>query len=237
LDPDTRSDFLAEIESEADRLGVLIEDLLDNASWSGGVMRLLQVTATPSALVGASLEHVRQELGARLVEVDVPDDLPTVEVDLRSMQRVLVNLVQNAHKYSPHDARIHISADVHDGMLELRVDDHGRGIPVNERKQIFEPFYRRTSAAESSVPGKGLGLAICRSIVTAHGGEIQAGDLPGGGARFTVALPLKDLSGQASVASQVGRPGGARIRRTPPTREHSPSRSQTHITGTGTHRY
>src|SRR5262249_38270106 len=160
-----------------------------------------QVTATPSSLVGASLEHVRLELGARVVEVDVPDDLPTVEVDVRSMERVLVNLVQNANKYSPRDAPIHISADVQDGMLELRVDDHGRGIPVHERKQLFQPFYRRTSASESSVPGKGLGLAICRSIVTAHGGEIQAEDLLGGGARFTVALPVK---GRSDQARQVG---------------------------------
>jgi PAS domain S-box-containing protein len=207
LDPDTRSEFTAEIESEADRLGGLIEDLLEHASWSGGVVQRRQVTATPSALVGGSLERVRQELGARDVEVDVPDDLPPVEVDVQSMERALVNLLHNAHKYSPQDAPIHISADVHYRTLELHVDDHGPGIPVNERKQIFEPFYRRTTAADSSAPGKGLGLAICRSIVSAHGGEIRAEDAPGGGGRFTVALPVKGRSGQ------VRRTGPARSAR------------------------
>lgn len=181
----------------------MIEDLLEHASWSGGVVRLQQVTTTPSALVGASLERVRQEVGARVVEVDVPDDLPTVEVDVRSMERVLVNLLHNAHKYSPQDAPIHISGNVHDRMLELHVDDDGPGIPVNERKQIFQPFYRTTSAAGSSVPGKGLGLAICRSIVTAQRGDIQAEDLPSGGARFTVALPVKGRSDQARQQSAL----------------------------------
>jgi len=163
-------------------------------------VRLRQVSTTPSALVGTSLEHVRQELGARVVEVDIRDDLPTVEMDARSMERVLVNLLHNAHKYSPQDAPIHVSADVHDRTLELHVDDRGPGIPVHERTQIFQPFYRRTSAADSSVPGQGLGLAICRSIVSAHGGEIQAEDLPGGGARFTVVLPVKGRSDQAGQA-------------------------------------
>jgi two-component system sensor histidine kinase KdpD len=148
----------------------------------------------PCALVAASLERVRPELGARGLEVDVPDDLPMVEVDVQSMERVLVNLLHNAHKYSPHDPPIHVSADVNNRMLELHVDDHGRGIPVHERTQIFTPFYRRTSEAESSVPGKGLGLAICHSIVTAHDGEIRAEESPGGGSRFTVALPLKGRS-------------------------------------------
>jgi PAS domain S-box-containing protein len=189
LDADTRSDFLGEIESEADRLGTLIDDLLEHASASGGVLPERQVRTTASALVGASVERVRHELGVRDVEVEVPNDLPMVEVDVQSMERVLVNLLHNAHKYSPRDAPIHISAQVNDHVLELHVDDHGPGIPIQERDQIFEPFYRRTAAARSSVPGKGLGLAICRSIVSAHGGKIRAEDGPSGGARFTVALP------------------------------------------------
>jgi PAS domain S-box-containing protein len=191
LDSGTQSDFLAEIESEADRLAMLIEDLLEHASGSGAVARRRRVTTRPSALVAASLKRVRNELGARRMEIEVPDDLPMVAVDLHSMERLLVNLLHNAHKYSPEAVPIHISAGVHKRMLELHVDDHGPGIPVNERKQIFEPFYRGTSAADSSVPGNGLGLAICRSIVSAHGGEIRAENAPDGGARFTVALAVK----------------------------------------------
>jgi K+-sensing histidine kinase KdpD len=198
LDRDAQNDFLAEIESEADRLARLIEDLLETASGSGGVVRRRRATISPSALVDVSLSRMRQELGTRRIDVDVADDLPVVEVDAQSMERVLVNLVDNAHKYSPADAPIHISARVRNGTLELHVDNHGSGIPFRERTHIFEPFYRSTSTAETSEPGEGLGLAICRSIITAHHGEIRAEDRPGGGARFTVALPLKGRSGQAA---------------------------------------
>jgi PAS domain S-box-containing protein len=191
LDPVTRSDFLSEIESEADRLTTLIEDVLEHANSSGGVAQRRRVPTAPCALVGASLKRVRQELDGRPVQIDVPDDLPLVSVDSPSMERVLGNLLHNAHKYSPEGYPIQISARVQNRVVELHVDDHGPGIPVQEREQIFEPFFRRQSAAESSVPGKGLGLTICRSIVTAHEGEIRAEDRPGGGARFTVALPLK----------------------------------------------
>jgi len=191
LDPVTRSDFLSEIEGEADRLTTLIEDVLEHANNSGGVAQRRRVPTAPCALVGASLKRVRQELGGRPVRIDVADDLPLVSVDSPSMERVLGNLVHNAHKYSPEGYPIQISARAQNRMLELHVDDLGPGIPVQEREQIFEPFFRRQSAAESSVPGKGLGLTICRSIVTAHEGEIRVEDRPGGGARFTVVLPLK----------------------------------------------
>jgi PAS domain S-box-containing protein len=197
LDPGTRSDFLSEIESEADRLTTLIEDVLEHADSSGGVEQRRRVPTAPCALVGASLKRVRQELGGRPVQIDVADDLPLVNVDSPSMERVLGNLLHNAHKYSPEDYPIQISARAQNGVLELHVDDQGPGVPVQEREQIFEPFFRRKSAAESLVPGKGLGLTICRSIVTAHEGEIRVEDRPGGGSRFTVALPLKAAQAEA----------------------------------------
>lgn len=120
--------------------------------------------------------------------VDVPDWLPSVRVDVDAIERLLANLLQNAARYSPQHGQIHISAQVLDlGTLELTIDDEGPGVPIHLRKRIFEPFFRH----RSDVPGHGLGLAICRAIVRAHGGTIEVGDSPGGGARFAVRLPIE----------------------------------------------
>jgi DNA topoisomerase VI subunit B len=108
------------------------------------------------------------------------------------MERVLANLIQNAIKYSPPHTPIGISARVtDDGELELSVEDEGPGIPVDARERIFAPFFRVQSSDQSKVPGQGLGLAICRAIVQAHGGQIQVGDRLGGGASVRVFLPAQ----------------------------------------------
>jgi PAS domain S-box-containing protein len=189
----TRREFLKQIESEADRLEVLIEDLLERATRARSSARRRRSTIAPRLLVETSLERVRAELKDREIVISVPCDLPNVEVDVPSMERTLANLVHNAHKYSPSNKPVFISARVSDGdsTLEIDIDDCGPGVPMQDRERVFEPFYRRESAAHSSVPGKGLGLAICRSIIRSHAGRIWVEDRPGGGARFVVALPIK----------------------------------------------
>jgi hypothetical protein len=191
LDADLQNDFLAEIETEADRLGMLIADLLENAESLSGIAPRRRTTVAPARLVASSLNRVRRDLDGRQLDLDIPDDLPSLEVDLHSVEHVLGNLLHNAHKYSPVGAPIHVSVCARDGMVELRIDDHGSGVPVDERKHVFEPFYRASSASDVPVPGQGLGLAICRSIVMAHHGQIWVEDSPTGGARFTVSLPAK----------------------------------------------
>jgi hypothetical protein len=131
------------------------------------------------------------------LRLDVPATLPAVWMDAGSIERVLANLVQNATKYSPPDGAIGISARITAANeLELSVDDEGPGIPAEDRGRIFEPFFRKRTAEQSNVPGHGLGLAICKSIVLAHGGRMQVSDRPGGGARFSVYLPAPVRSGQ-----------------------------------------
>jgi two-component system, NarL family, sensor histidine kinase EvgS len=104
-------------------------------------------------------------------------------MDASQMQRVLANLLQNAIKYFPASTAIGISARItDDGELELSVDDEGPGISAEERERIFDPFFRMRTAEQSEVSGHGLELAICQSIVLAHGGRIQVSDRPGGGA-------------------------------------------------------
>jgi two-component system sensor histidine kinase KdpD len=117
-------------------------------------------------------------------------------MDATAMERVLANLLQNAIKYSPPCTPVGISAHVNtNGELELRVEDEGPGIPIEARERIFEPFYRNRTKLEGQVPGHGLGLAICQHIVREHCGRIEVTDRPGGGARFSVLLPVRSQTG------------------------------------------
>jgi signal transduction histidine kinase len=187
-DDATRQDFLAEIERESDRLALLIDDLLD-------LSRLERVgpdraPVRPAALIAAAIDHVRGALSAHPITLDVADDLPSVPVDAHQIERVLSNLLDNAAKYSPAGAPIHVSAALRHNLLEIAVEDRGPGVPENLRSRIFEQFFRAPEGRGPSVPGTGLGLAIARSIVLAHGGAISVSNRPEGGARFSFSLPL-----------------------------------------------
>ena len=205
-DADTRQDFLAQIDREVDRLAYLIEELLERAQIERAPARRRRVATTAGELVLASLDRVRAELDSRVVRIDTPTDLPVVEVDRQAMERVLANLLDNANKYSAAGTPIEISAHAVCRMLEIRVDDQGpRILSAAEYERIFEPFYRQESQA---VMGHGLGLAICRSTVSAHGGRIWAVGRVGGGSRFTVALPT--VGARQSRAPSRGLWPGAR---------------------------
>ena len=190
-DEPTRRDFLAEIETETDRLTQLVEKLLATSSprRAGTAARAAERTpSNPAALVQGGLHRVRGLLRDHTVRVEMPAWLPSVRVDVDAIERVVANLVQNAAKYSPPHGHIDISAQLVDfGTLELAVDDEGPGVPVADRERIFEPFFRN----QPDVPGHGLGLAICEAIVHAHGGNIRVGDSPSGGAHFSIRLPIE----------------------------------------------
>jgi two-component system sensor histidine kinase KdpD len=191
-DEDTRREFLAEIELETDRLAELLESLL--ATRARNISRPSRVSlafAEPSAIVKGALHRVRGFIGNRQVRIDVAPDLPLVRMDARQMERVLANLLQNALKYTPWGTAIGIAARMTArNELEFMVEDEGPGVPTEDRERIFEPLFRSTRR-HSNVPGNGLGLAICQSIVLAHGGSMQLTDRPGGGARFSVVLPAR----------------------------------------------
>jgi two-component system sensor histidine kinase KdpD len=190
----TRRELLAEAEHETNRLERLIRDLLDQSDGRGrGKPRPRRTLVHPCALSLTTIARVRPMIRDREIRVDVPTELPLVRVDVPDMERVIANLLLNANKYTPHETPIDVSARTIGEMLELRVEDRGPGIPVSELERIFEPFYRRevhTTQDGDGEAGHGLGLAICRSIVAAHGGRIWAEQRTGGGATFTVALPV-----------------------------------------------
>ncbi len=197
-DEETRRDFLAEIEREADRLSGMVGDLLDMSRIeSGGFQPTELLPASMSAIVERGLDRVRGMLDCRRVAVDVPEDLPSVLIDAEQIERVLANLVENAAKYSPPDALIRVAAKSLGGEIEVRVEDRGPGIPPEHLERIFDKFFRY-EGTEPVVPGTGLGLAICRGIVHAHGGRIWAENYPGGG-RLVLRLPVAPaVRGEAS---------------------------------------
>jgi two-component system sensor histidine kinase KdpD len=122
------------------------------------------------------------------VRTDLPRDLPLLEVDASLIERVLVNLLDNALKYTPPDAKILIGAKAVGNSMYCFVEDNGPGLPPGDPERFFEPFVR--GQTESAISGVGLGLALCRSIIAAHGGTIRAEAIRPSGTRFEIRIPL-----------------------------------------------
>jgi two-component system sensor histidine kinase KdpD len=190
--PDHQMELAAALRDEARRMSTLVANLLDMARIQSGGVKLNLQWQVIEELVGSALRACRWQLGARRVEVRMPRELPLVRFDAALLERVLCNLLENAAKYTPPGARIAIEADADagTGALRVRVLDDGPGLPAGREDALFEKFVR--GQAESSIAGVGLGLAICRAIVDAHGGRMQAWNMPAGGACFEFSLPLGD---------------------------------------------
>jgi two-component system, OmpR family, sensor histidine kinase KdpD len=189
LDEEVRRNLIETAREEAERLNRLVGNLLDITRLETGVMHLHREPSDIQELIGSSLEQVGTPLKNRQVKVEISPKLPLVPLDFVLFSRVLVNVIDNALKYSPPEKPIEIKARVSDQTLEISVADRGEGIPSEDLERIFDKFYRvqRTD----NVSGTGLGLSICKGIVEAHGGSIRAEDRRGGGAIFTVRLPLE----------------------------------------------
>ena len=187
LDAPTQRDLLETIHEEAGRLNRRVRNLLDMTRLEAGAVQLNREWQSPEEVVGAALSHLHGRLEGTDVKVAVPADLPFVSCDAVLVEQVLVNLLENALKYSPAGGAIEVSAEVADGEVVVTIADRGPGIPRGEERRIFEKFYR--VGRDASVGGVGLGLAICRAIVTAHGGRIWGENREGGGAAFHFSLP------------------------------------------------
>jgi two-component system sensor histidine kinase KdpD len=186
--PQTRP-LLKSLAEESQRLTRLVDNLLDMARLDSGSVLLNRQWQVLEELVGVSLAQLEQDAKGRTLRVDIPADLPLLFVDGDLMSQVLVNLVENAIRYTPPTATIEIIAFFGRGRVTIRVVDNGPGLPPGSEARIFEKFVRGTTATADGRRGVGLGLAICSSIILAHGGEIRAGNRPGGGAEFTITLP------------------------------------------------
>ena len=169
------------------RMNALVNNLLDMARLQAGAVTLNLQWQPLDEVVGSALRAAAPLLEGRPVGVRLDDDLPLVRFDAVLIERVLVNLFENAAKYTPAGSAIEIGAGVSGDELLVTVDDHGPGLPRGREQALFEKFER--GRKESATPGVGLGLAIGLAIMKAHGGELRGETRPAGGARFTLVLP------------------------------------------------
>jgi two-component system sensor histidine kinase KdpD len=189
LPPERRRGYLVTISQEASRLNRLVKNLVDMTSLEAGAVRVRKEWQPLEEIVGVSLNRLDDQLEQRKVDVRIASDASLVPLDATLMDQVFSNLVENAVKYTPVDARIQITARAVPSAVEITVADNGPGVPHGQEERVFDKFYR----AGARGIGMGVGLTICRGILTAHGGRIWCENLPEGGASFRFVLPRGDM--------------------------------------------
>jgi two-component system, OmpR family, sensor histidine kinase KdpD len=194
LSPAARDELGRTIYEEALRMSTLAGNILDMARLDAGEVSFNLQWYPIEEIVGSVMGRLRRRLEGRPVSVILDPDLPLVRLDAVMMEQVLVNLLENAVKYTPAASGIEIEGrrSVDGGWLELSVADHGPGIPEGEAAKLFEKFYRAPLQRERAQSGVGLGLTICRAIVQGHGGRIEATNRGTGGAVITLYLPIEE---------------------------------------------
>jgi two-component system sensor histidine kinase KdpD len=205
-----RLGFAQGIEEEAERLNRIVGNLLDLSRIEAGSLRPEKGWYDLGALVDDVLTRLRGITARHRVQVTVPDDLPPLLLDYVEIDEVIYNLVENAAKYAPADTEIEVEVEVvveprrDSGAVQVSVADRGPGVPPAALAHLFEPFYR-VSDGTPRPQGLGLGLAVVKGLVEAHGGRVWAENRAGGGARFVFVLPIANppaeiaLSGEAAV--------------------------------------
>jgi two-component system, OmpR family, sensor histidine kinase KdpD len=187
LDRGTQTELLEAVRDEADRLHRLVQNLLEMTRLESGALRVQREWHPIEEVVGAALRRLARAVEGRRVAVSIPADLPLVAIDDVLVEQVFVNLLDNAVKYTPPGSAIRIVVTAGERHVTVEVADHGPGLPRGEEERVFDKFHR---AGTANRHGAGLGLAICRGIVHAHGGRIWAQNLPEGGVAFLFTLPL-----------------------------------------------
>jgi two-component system, OmpR family, sensor histidine kinase KdpD len=191
-DEETKRSFARSIEREADRLNRLVSNLLDMTRIEDGAIKPEKEWYMLPELVQDVLGRLRPLLHGRVVNTQVPTDLPPIELDYMQIDQVLTNLIENAVRYTPQDSPIDVSAHYDGGQVVINVADRGPGIPPADLERVFDKFYRVLDGKPNTghPSGSGLGLAVSKGLVEAHGGRIWAEPREGGGVVFSVALPL-----------------------------------------------
>jgi two-component system sensor histidine kinase KdpD len=188
VDAETQRSLLQGVDHETDRLNRMVGNILDLSRLEAGAWRPRKESTELSELIGAALDCFDASANAR-IQVEIDSRIHEIVADAVQMVQVVKNLVENALKYSPEASPIEIEVALGKDSLIIEVLDRGAGLPKGDEHQIFEPFYRAPGLKESSVPGLGIGLALCRGLVEANGGSLTARNREGGGAVFRVTLP------------------------------------------------
>jgi PAS domain S-box-containing protein len=187
-----KKQFLEVIDSESDRLQALIEQLLDLSQMQAGALQLTKIAQSFSPCLDLVQQQLAGILANREFDIHMPDDLPNVMIDESRIVQVLSNIIENAVKFAPQGTRITLTAAVVDGMVEIDIHDEGPGIPKDRRESIFEAFNQMEKKPHQSL-GVGIGLAVCKGIVEAHGGDVWIKDDPSPGATITFTLPMAEV--------------------------------------------
>ena len=195
---ETRRQIYMDIFDDAAWLINLVENLLSVTRIEDGSMHIRRQAELLDELVTEALEHVNRRRVEHRIRVALEDDLQLVKVDARLIMQVVVNMVDNAIKYTPPGSQITISSRRVRDMVAVSIADDGEGISDEAKAHIFEMFYTAGKQAADSKRGLGLGLALCKSIIAAHGGEIEVGDNPPHGTVFRFTLPAEEVTLHAS---------------------------------------
>ncbi len=190
LDEGKRRDLLENIRDQADHLGRLVGNLLEMTRLEAGPVELHKEPNHIQEVVGSAVARMVERIGKRHVAMAIPPELSMVPMDPLLVEQVLVNLIDNCLKYTPADSPIELTAAVENGQMTVRISDRGPGIASEDLDRLFDKFYR--GSLHGSSGGAGLGLAICKAVVEAHGGAIWASNRPGGGAVFQFTIPAAE---------------------------------------------
>ena len=193
FDEDTKQQIYKDIYNDSVWLTNLVENLLSVTRLEDGNMKLNKSAELMDEIIAEALNHINKSGIEHKIEIYENDDIVLVDVDARLIVQVIINIVDNAIKYTPKGSKITISTQKHDKMLSVSIADNGNGIADDIKDKVFEMFYTGANKIADSRRSLGLGLALCKTIISAHGGEITVSDNTPHGAVFTFTLPIKEV--------------------------------------------
>jgi K+-sensing histidine kinase KdpD len=198
--PADQTDFIQTINDEADKLSRLVEQVLEVSKMDAGRVPIELTQQDLSAIVDRAKGQMNAVTGQHDFSMNIPDNLPPVMADSQRTGQILVNLVENAVKYSPAGTAIRLVALEDGDFIRINVSDQGRGIAPEDRKKVFQAFYRsEKTAGATKAKGVGLGLHICQRLVEAQGGKIEIMEHEGPGTTISFTIPLALTSEQAEA--------------------------------------
>jgi two-component system, OmpR family, sensor histidine kinase KdpD len=210
LDPHDRREFSRMVAEEAIRLNRLVANLLDLTRLESGCVSAKPTPQAIEEVIGSALCRLERQLVGRLVRTDVPEHIPLAPFDPVLVEQVLINLLENVIRHTPDGSPIELSVGCDFRQILVEVADRGPGVPEGDEERVFEKLYRATSKGDGGV---GLGLTICRAIMSAHSGRIWLENRPGGGAAVRLTLPVRREA--SSSAREHAPPRSSRETRSP----------------------